>query len=143
MTGSERRCLVYNVSAIKGHPHVKSENLSIKGVTQLRGGKFKLQLRLGAIGKKQLSKNIDHLMDALLYYELMYLIVDKPTSLEALCQLGNYDELTHLTGKFRMFTTPIEYYLMLGRFLCKLHQEAEYGKLDENLDDMIKVKRCN
>ena len=138
--GSDRRILVYHAQALKGTRHVQSEPLTLKGVTQLRGGNFKLQLRISPNDRKQLSKNVDELMDALLYFELMNLIVDQPASLSELCELGNYYDLKNLTGKFYLFDSMIEYYLTLGRFLCKLCMEDdENERQDDNLPAMVTV----
>jgi hypothetical protein len=102
----------------------------------MRYGKFKLQLRIGSVGKRQLSKTSLHLVDGLLHYELMFLVVDQPTSLRTLSQIGNYEEVAHLTGAFQLFSNPAEYYLQLARFLCKLTVDNRH---DEDLDTMIEV----
>ncbi len=50
----------------------------MKGASQVVQGKFLDQLRLGLNKEKyQLSKTLDHLVDALLYNKLMNVVVDK------------------------------------------------------------------
>lgn len=134
--------MVYKAEDLKNKPCVNSEHLTIKGVTQLCKRKFKAQLVIDSFtGKRQLSKTSNHLIDSLLYFELMNLILDQPSSLEELCTLGNYQELIRLTGVFQLFTNPIEYYFVLGRFLLKLvHDYQVKTKKDENLQTMITVR---
>ncbi len=73
-------------------------------------------------------------------FEIGMLIADSPHRLSSMMSIGNYAGLCGLQGlPCRFFRNSIDYYIELGRWICKFAKSDPYPFTTEHIETAIMV----
>lgn len=78
------------------------------------------------------------LPQALWVLEIALLISDAPALLSELQRIGNYNSLSSIGSHFGFFSSPLDYYIEMGRHILDFYDQVEYFN-EELITIAIKV----